>query len=308
MAEPQGLLQRVVLVTGPSGAGRSSAVNALEDFGFEVIDNIPISLVPRLMDGPLTRPLALGLDARNRDYSTETIVELFKDLSRRPDLEASLLYLDCSAKVLTRRYSETRRRHPLAPDDSPSEGIDRELRMLDDVKVCADILIDTTELTVHELRASMARWFGQAVGQGLAVSLHSFSFKRGLPQGLDMVFDCRFLRNPHWVPELRPLTGLQDTVAQHVKEDARFSDFVNHIKNLLCFQLPAVIEEGKTHFSAGFGCTGGKHRSVMMVQVMSKILTDEGWPVSVRHRELERMGLVSPVSSVPQMTQGDAGK
>lgn len=306
MAEPQGLLQRVVLVTGPSGAGRSSAVNALEDFGFEVIDNIPISLVPRLFESPINRPLAIGVDARNRDYSADGILDLYRRLSRRPDLEVSLLYLDCSAEVLTRRYSETRRRHPMAPDESPIDGIDRELRMLDDVRACADILINTTELTVHELRASMAHWFGQTAGQGLAVSLHSFSFKRGMPQGLDMAFDCRFLRNPHWVADLRPLTGIDCKVAAHVKSDPRFDEFFQHVKSLLCFQLPAVVEEGKTHFSAGFGCTGGKHRSVMMVEMIASALEDENWPVSVRHKELERMGMWS-VSSGLTAKSGLAG-
>ena len=305
MAEPKGLLQRIVLVTGPSGAGRSSAINALEDFGFEVIDNIPISLVPRLLEGPISRPLALGVDARNRDYSSQGVVELYIKFSRRADLETSLLYLDCSAEVLTRRYSETRRRHPLAPDETPSEGIGRELRMLDDVKARADILIDTTELTVHELRASMARWFAQNAGQGLAVSLHSFSFKRGVPQGLDMVLDCRFLNNPHWVVALRPLTGLNKDVADHVKSDPRFDEFARHVQNLLFFQLPAVVDEGKTHFSTGFGCTGGKHRSVMMAEEMSKALESEGWPVSVRHRELERMGLASAPVQPTQMPQGE---
>lgn len=298
MAEPHGLLQRVVLVTGPSGAGRSSAINALEDFGFEVVDNIPISLVPRLLEAPINRPLAIGVDARNRDYSAEGIIELYRSLARRADLQTSLLYLDCSADVLTRRYSETRRRHPLAPDESPAEGIARELRMLDDVRSCADILIDTTDLTVHELRASMAHWFAQAAGQGLAVSLHSFSYKRGLPQGLDMVFDCRFLRNPHWVSELRPLTGLDRKVAQHVEGDPRFAEFARHVTALLFFQLPAVVEEGKTHFTAGFGCTGGKHRSVMMAEVVARALDAESWPVSVRHKELERTGLWSAATGL----------
>lgn len=298
MAEPQGLLQRVVLVTGPSGAGRSSAINALEDFGFEVIDNIPISLLPRLMEGPVTRPLALGVDVRNRDYSAEGLIDLHRQLSGRPDLETALLYLDCSAEILTRRYSETRRRHPLALHETVSEGIQRELRMLDDIRARADILINTTELTVHELRATMARWFGKAGGQGLAASLHSFSYKRGIPQGLDMVFDCRFLKNPHWIPKLRALTGMDDAVAQHVTSDPRFATFVSHVETLLRFQLPAVVDEGKAHFSIGFGCTGGKHRSVMMAEYLSRSLSCASWPVSVRHRELERMGCVPE----PRMT------
>ncbi|MFW2544371.1 RNase adapter RapZ [Primorskyibacter sp. 2E107] len=288
-------MHRVVLVTGPSGAGRSTAINALEDFGFESIDNIPLSLVPRLIEGPdhRPRPMALGIDVRNRDFSAEGLIEVHRALSAMPGLSCDLLYLDCAPDVLSRRYSETRRRHPLAPDDSPAEGIARELALLEDVRSRADVLINTTDLTVHELRAEMEGWFGQATGQGMALSVHSFSYKRGLPQGLDMAFDCRFLRNPHWQPDLRPYTGLDLPVADYVAGDPRYEGLMERVLDLLLYVLPGCVEEGKAHFSVGFGCTGGQHRSVAVTEYIAAALAQEGWRVSIRHRELERRGLAT---------------
>ncbi len=293
MRQPASTNQRVVLVTGPSGAGRSTAIDSLEDFGFESIDNIPLSLIPRLIDGvgPLLRPLALGIDVRNRDFSATGLLDLYHLLGERPGIAVDLLYIDCSAEVLTRRYSETRRRHPLAPDASPSSGIARELELLGDVRSRADILIDTSDLTVHDLRREMKGWFGQTTGQRMAVSLHSFSFKRGTPPGLDTTYDVRFLRNPHWDPSLRAMTGLDEAVASYVAADPRHAGLVSRVADYLLFVLPAYVEEGKAHFSVGFGCTGGQHRSVAVTQTMAATLAHAGWQVSIRHRELERRGL-----------------
>lgn len=298
--------QRVVLVTGPSGAGRSTAINALEDFGFETIDNIPLNLIPRLVEGAdrVIRPLALGIDVRNRDFSAAGLLDLRNTLARQQGPKVDLLYVDCAPEVLARRYSETRRRHPLAPDETPSDGIARETMILEDVRSRADILIDTTDLTVHDLRAEMESWFGATTGQGLAVSLHSFSYKRGLPQGLDMAFDCRFLRNPHWQPALRPHTGLDPEVADFVADDPRHDAFHDKVQDLLLFILPACVEEGKSHFSVGFGCTGGKHRSVAVAESIAAALAQEGWQVSIRHRELERR--TEPSASLPPVDLGKA--
>jgi len=288
---------RIVLVTGPSGAGRSSAINVLEDLGFETIDNLPLSFVPRLVDSDSPTPLALGIDVRNRDFSVERLLELRDRLARRPDAAVDLLYLDCNAEVLMRRYSETRRRHPMAPDESASEGIQRELALLTDIRSRADILIDTSELTVHDLRAEMESWFGDASAQGMAVSVQSFSYKRGLPQGLDLVLDCRFLRNPHWQPELRPHTGLDPEVASYVANDPRHDAFLERVEALVLLMLPACVQEGKAHFSIGFGCTGGKHRSVAVTESVAGALEREGWRVSIRHRELERRATTAALSA-----------
>ncbi len=280
---------QLVLVTGPSGAGRSTAVNALEDLGYEAIDNIPLSLVPRLIEGkPSAQPIALGLDVRNRDFAAANLIELIDTLTRNPKVNLRVLYLDCQPHVLIRRYSETRRRHPLAPSDSPEEGVEREIDLLAAVKVRADDLIDTSDLTVHGLKAEVTRWFGAGQGPRLAVSVQSFSYKRGLPRGVDIVFDCRFLKNPHWDATLRPMDGRDSAVVAHIQTDPRFPEFYQKLKDMLLFLLPAHLAEGRSHVSIGFGCSGGQHRSVAVAEMMADALAETGWAVSKRHRELER--------------------
>jgi UPF0042 nucleotide-binding protein len=281
--------QRVVLVTGPSGAGRSTAINVLEDLGFEAIDNLPLSLIPRLLDGPgRPTPLALGLDVRNRDFSAANVIEMIDRLTRNPDYAPEVLFLDCALDVLVRRYNETRRRHPLAPDGSPLSGITNELDLLGPIRSRADVLVDTSELSPHDLKAELTRWFDIRPDHGLSVSLHSFSYKRGVPRGVDLMFDCRCLSNPHWEAGLRQMNGQDPEVQDFVSADPRFAEFFARIRDLILFLLPAHLEEGKSHVSIGFGCTGGQHRSVTLAEKMSVALADAGWPVSIRHRELER--------------------
>lgn len=280
---------QIVLVTGPSGAGRSTAIHALEDLGYEVIDNLPLSLVPRLMDGPpLGRPVALGLDVRNRDFAASAIIELIDRLTRDPLVTLQVIYLDCSPAVLVGRYNQTRRRHPMAQADAPEVGIAREVDLLAPIRVRADHLIDTSDMSPHDLKAEVVRWFGAPEASRLTVSLQSFSYKRGLPRGLDMVFDCRFLSNPHWVPGLRDRDGRDPAVAAHIAADARFDAFFAKLADMVQFLLPAQLQEGKAHLSIGFGCTGGQHRSVMVAEKLGNLLAEAGWPVSKRHRELER--------------------
>ena len=279
----------LVFVTGPSGAGRSTAIKALEDLGYEVIDNLPLSLLPRLLDGPPpSRPLALGLDVRNRDFGVEALITIIDQLAGTTDTSAQVLYLDAAEEELVRRYSETRRRHPLAPAGPPLAGIAAERALLSPVHSRADVLIDTTGLSPHDLKAEIERWFGISDGHNLGVTVHSFSYKRGLPRGMDIVIDCRFLRNPHWDEALRAKDGRDADVAAYVSEDARFDDFFARVKSLIDLLLPAHTDEGKAHLSIGFGCTGGKHRSVMMTEQMASALAQDGWHVSKRHREIER--------------------
>ncbi len=287
---PSDTRQRIVLVTGPSGAGRSTAINALEDLGFEAIDNLPLSLMPRLLEGPpLPRPMALGVDARNREFSAAAMSELLDSLAARKDIAAELLYLDCSDAALLRRFSETRRRHPLAPAETPAEGIAREFALLAPIRDRAELLIDTTEMTPHDLRAEMERWYGAETGRRLAVSVQSFSYKKGAPRDIDTMFDVRFLRNPYWEPSLRALNGTDPEVAEYVSADPRFAEFFDRVRALMLFLLPSYAEEGKSHVSVGFGCTGGQHRSVTVAESLAEALAQDGWQVSIRHRELDRM-------------------
>ncbi|NRA98460.1 MAG: RNase adapter RapZ [Rhodobacteraceae bacterium] len=282
---------RLVLVTGPSGAGRSTAIKVLEDIGFEAIDNLPLSLLPRLMDGPpLTQSLALGVDVRNRDFSIDGIIEMAETLAQNAEFDTDLLYLDARADVLIRRFSETRRRHPFAPSETPTVGVERELEQLAAIRTRATILVDTSDLTVHDLRDEILRVFRPDAEQSLSVSVQSFSYKRGLPRGVDLVFDVRFLANPHWRQDLRPHDGRSPEVTGFVESDPKFAEFFERTSDLLRFLLPAYREEGKTHLAVGFGCTGGKHRSVALAEKTAKLLAEEGWQVSIRHRELEQPG------------------
>lgn len=297
---------RLVLVTGPSGAGRSTAINALEDLGYEVIDNLPLSLVPRLIEGtPTPQPIALGLDVRNRDFAASSLIELIDRLTRDPQVQLSVLYLDCQPAVLVQRYSETRRRHPLAPSDSPEEGVSREIDLLAPIKVRADHLIDTTDLTVHGLKSEVTRWFGRGQGPGLAVSVQSFSYKRGVPRGVDMVFDVRFLRNPHWEASLRGEDGRDSRVVDYITKDDRFAEFYQKLSDLLFLLLPAHMAEGRSHVSIAFGCTGGQHRSVAVAEMIADALAETGWAVSKRHRELERRAAADPSASGAQAIRMD---
>ena len=267
---------KLVLVTGPSGAGRSTAINALEDLGYEVIDNLPLTLLERVMEpAGMAKPLAVGLDTRNRDFSVHGMLDMLHALSQKTNVETSLVFIGCDRHVLLKRFSETRRRHPMAPAETPAIGIDREFDLLQPIQARADILIDTSEMTPHELRADIERWF-------------STSTSKGLPRGVDTLYDCRFLQNPYWVEALRRQNGTQKAVQTYVGEDPRFAEFFQKLLEFSCFLLPAYNDEGKTHFSIGFGCTGGQHRSVAVAETLAAALAERGWQVSIRHRELER--------------------
>ena len=277
----------LVLITGPSGAGRTTAINALEDLGFEAIDNLPLRLVEALVDSAgHERPMVLGLDPRNRDFSTAALLDVITMLSARADLDFTAVYLDADPEVLLRRYSETRRRHPMAPAESPELGVKRELDLMRPIREEADVVIDTSDLNVHQLKAEVERIFAPG-GRDLAVTIHSFSYKRGLPRNVDMVFDVRFLANPYWEPELRAHNGRDKPVQDYVRADARFADFFARVLDLTRSLLPAYRAEGKSHFSIAFGCTGGQHRSVTLAETLAEALAEDGQQVSIRHRELQ---------------------
>lgn len=286
--QPSG--QDIVIVTGPAGAGRTTAIRALEDLGFEAIDNLPLSMMPRLFAGPpLGRAVVIGVDPRNREFGIDRLISTLEDITGLVGRAPALVYLDCEVDTLIHRYSETRRRHPLSPHETAQVGIGREVLLLAPLRARADVLIDTTQMTPHDLRAEMTRLFGsEDDGGALAIALQSFSYKRGTPRGVDMVIDARFLRNPHWDMALRPMDGRDPAVATFVAEDPSYGPFYDRLVDLLRFLLPAYRAEGKSYFGLGLGCTGGKHRSVVLVEALAKTLAEDGWRVSIRHRDLER--------------------
>ena len=280
----------LVLITGLSGAGRTTAIRALEDIGFETIDNLPISLLPAIVsDRSIPRKIAIGLDSRNREFSTHGVLDMLQTLTDMAWVRISFVFIHCSSEVLVRRFSETRRRHPLSPAETPIVGVERERDLMLPIMARADVLINTTDMSPHDLRSEITGFFSTEGSLGLAVSVQSFSYKRGLPRGVDMLFDCRFLSNPYWEPSLRPFDGQDECVQAYVKQDPNFDEFYKKIRDLCLFLLPAYKDEGKTHLSIGFGCTGGKHRSVTLTELLANDLAQEGWQVSIRHREKERI-------------------
>ncbi|MFO1141290.1 MAG: RNase adapter RapZ [Amaricoccus sp.] len=281
--------QHIVVVSGPAGSGRSTAIGALEDLGFEAIDNLPISFVPRLFSGGSGgRAVVVGIDPRNRDFTVARLLLAIAEIEAETGVRPTLVYLDCDAATLLKRYGETRRRHPLSRLESPIVGIERELELLAPLRARADLLVDTRTMAPRELRAEMSRYFGEGGRHGgLVIMLQSFSYKRGVPWGTDMVIDVRFLRNPHWDQRLRPLDGRDPEVRQFIEADPAYAPFYARLVDLVVFLLPAYRAEGKSYFGLGLGCTGGKHRSVALIEALAKSLADGGWQVSIRHRDLE---------------------
>lgn len=277
---------RVALVTGPAGAGRTTALDALEDLGFETIDNMPLSLVPHLLDGHGGSALALGVDARTRDFGLAALGELLARLRREPSLGTFLVCIDADDAALSRRFAETRRRHPLAASGPPEEGIARDRAALAPVAALADILIDSSHMAPGDLRAEIRRHFA-ADTPAASVTIMSFAYKRGLPRGADLVFDCRLLSNPHWDPALRPLDGRAAQVAAHIAADPRFAPFMDQLVGMCRSMIRAMNEDGRAHLSIATGCTGGRHRSVAVAEKLAHTLEQDGRLVSKRHRELD---------------------
>jgi UPF0042 nucleotide-binding protein len=285
--------KEILLVTGLSGAGKSTVLKTLEDLGWETVDNLPLVLLDRLLSSPPAegaeddeRPLALGIGARTRDFDPERIVKRIKKLRDDHGYDIGTLFLDCGGAELERRYSETRRRHPLAPDRPASDGIARERELLAPLRRWANRLIDTTDLTSNDLAQKVRETFG---GEGLgepALAVMSFGFARGVPRNADLMFDMRFLRNPHWVEELRPGTGLDADVSAYIVEDPSYESAMKQIEDLLLLLIPRYRAEGKSYVTMAFGCTGGRHRSVHVAERVARRLRDEGFSPTVTHRDL----------------------
>ena len=285
--------KRILLVTGMSGAGKSTALRTLEDVGYEVVDNLPLSLFERLLavpdehaDDSTDRPVAIGIDSRTRAFDAAAIVQRIKRLNKEQRMDVRVIFIDCAGAELVRRYSETRRRHPLALDRPASDGIARERELLAPLRDHADQIIDTTDLSSNDLRLAIRDRFIDPGSQQLTVTVMSFGFARGVPRNADLVFDMRFLSNPHWVDKLRPLTGLHSAVAAHVAADPAFDEAIDRIAGLCLFLLPRYAAEGKAYTTIALGCTGGRHRSVHVTQTIAERLRGGGFSPTVVHRDM----------------------
>lgn len=274
-----------VVVTGLSGAGKSTALKALEDAGFEAVDNLPLSLLHALLMVPDAHPVAVGVDTRTRAFAPDALLDRIAKLStqRHP---VRLVFLDCADEVLARRFGETRRPHPLSPDRPVADGIARERETLARLRERADLVLDTSDMSPHDLRRAVFERVLREAPARLTVTVCSFGYSRGLPRDADLVFDLRFLANPHWDPALRPLDGRDPAVDGHVAADPAFAPAFARIMDLLLLLLPGYRSEGRAYLTIALGCTGGRHRSVAVAERVGTALAAAGWPNFVVHRDL----------------------
>jgi RNase adapter protein RapZ len=291
---------RVLLVTGMSGAGRSTALKALEDIGYESFDNLPLALVPALIEGAAADApaIAVGADARTRGFTIESMLETLDTIVGGTARDLKVLFIDCDDERLERRYTETRRPHPLAGDRPVMDGIRREREVLASLRDRADLVIDTSLLTAADLKRLLTGHFAcEAVG--LRVFVTSFAYRRGIPRDADLVFDVRFLDNPHYIPALRSLSGRDSTVAAYIERDRHFERFFVGLWRLLEPLLPRYETEGKTYLTIGIGCTGGRHRSVYVAERLAERFRQAGLHTEVAHRDLPPCGPPAPEPSGP---------
>jgi UPF0042 nucleotide-binding protein len=282
---------RFIVLTGLSGSGKSHAIRALEDLGYFCVDNLPTSLIPTLAD--LVRRegisrVAIVVDIREKNFLND-FPKVFRKLRAMKGLNPALIFLEATHETLVRRFSETRRPHPMAPDKSPSEGIRAERKRMNVIRSMSDEIIDTSALTVHQLRQAFATFSGVNRRQKakLAVNVISFGFKHGLPMDADLVFDVRFLPNPHFVQRLRPKTGRDAEVIRFMQEHAATGELLDRLTELLKFLVPQYVAEGKSYLTIGIGCTGGRHRSVMVAEALRKRLAGvPGARIRVQHRDI----------------------
>lgn len=282
---------RVVIISGMSGSGKSTAMRALEDVGFFCIDNLPLPLLPKVLalasqrgEGRAEQPFAFVVDTRDRDFLVDFEVVVSKMLLE--GVRVQILFLDADDDTLVRRYSETRRRHPMSDGGTVREGIDRERAALMHVRKMATLLIDSTEHTVHTLKTRVQELCSLSTEPALTVTLLSFGFKHGVPTECDLVFDVRFLPNPYFVEGLRERTGEDQDVFDYVLSFPEAGQLLAHLQQMMEFMLPLYVREGKSYLTMGVGCTGGKHRSVSIIRAMCSRLRGRGWHVSMRHRDV----------------------
>jgi UPF0042 nucleotide-binding protein len=284
---------RLVIITGLSGSGKSVVAKCFEDLSYYTVDNLPLPLLRLFLDNPLdlvrgNDRIAVVTDVRAPGFAEE-FPRLFAEIDRER-IEPRLLFLESSDEVLVRRFSETRRPHPLAPDQPVIEGIRREREVLAELRARADMVFDTSAWSIHEIRNQVYREFAANPGEepGMVVSLVSFGFKHGIPYGTDLLFDVRFLPNPHFVPGLREQTGQDDGVQAYLDQQPDFAELIDRLTDLLVFLLPRYRRENRSYLSVAIGCTGGRHRSVAAAERLKAALESQGWPARVIHRDIAR--------------------
>jgi UPF0042 nucleotide-binding protein len=279
--------QRILLVTGMLGAGKTTALRALEDLGWEAVDNFPIRLLRHLVgDESSDQPLAVGFDCRTRDFVPADLIERVRTFEGREDIVVTTLFLDCAGHELERRFNETRRRHFLAQDMPVVTGIAAERELMGPLRRWADVLIDTTAYSINDLQQRIREQFAADAPRAMTVTVSSFAFSRGMPPVADLVFDMRFLANPHWDPALRELTGQDAAVGAYIERDAALASAFAKIRDLLLELLPRYAAQGRSYVNIAFGCTGGRHRSVFVAERIAEALREGGFSPTVLHRNL----------------------
>lgn len=289
--KPRNTRRRVVMLSGMSGAGLSTVLKTLEDIGYEAVDNLRLSLVPALLrEGAKSgKPLAVNLDSRNAEFSADQFLRYCAEFKNDPALDVRLLFLDCDDEALQNRFNETRRRHPLAIDRPVKDGLAIERQMLQPIRDNADHVIDTSLLSTHDLRRLLAGHY-RTDNAGMTISVSSFSYKYGIPREADLIFDVRFLKNPHWDMKLRPMTGKDLPVAEYIRQDPDFEAFFMSLLNFLFPLLPRYKDEGKSYLTVAVGCTGGRHRSVFVAEQLGTMLAAQGYLVALTHRDVDKKG------------------
>ncbi len=283
-------MKRIVIVSGLSGAGKSSVLKILEDLSFEVIDNLPLSVLRQIISGTkCDSSIAVGIDARTRDFDCEKLCAICAEIKKDQSIAEKIIFLDCDDEKLLRRFTETRRSHPLAKDKKLSDGIFSERTLMAPLRKKSDLIIDTTEMKISDLRSVVRSEIETSGSKKIVVSVISFSYREGLPREADLVFDVRFLRNPHYDPDLRPLTGKNRKVGAYIEQDPDYFSFLDRLKDFIAPLLPRFEQEGKTRLTIAVGCTGGKHRSVYIAEQLYKWLLDQKeCIVTLTHSEIDK--------------------